>query len=48
MSFLPVHVVFPASVHAKQTILHKLPVNGPLRKCRISRSGFWVERDKFW
>lgn len=41
MSSVQGHVIFPVSVRAKQTKVHTPPADGPLRKYRISRSGFW-------
>ncbi|KAK1381885.1 Bifunctional nuclease 1 [Heracleum sosnowskyi] len=41
MSSVQGHVIFPVAVRAKQTKVQTPPVNGPLRKYRISRSGFW-------
>lgn len=34
-------VICPATVHLKQTGANMLPVNGPLMKNRVLRSGFW-------
>ncbi|KAK2994139.1 hypothetical protein RJ640_020944 [Escallonia rubra] len=41
MSSLQGPVICPA-VHAKQTGAYKLPVNGPLMKAKLLRSGFWA------
>lgn len=34
-------VICPATVHTKQTGAYTLPVNGPLMKNRVLKSGFW-------
>ena len=41
MSSVQGPVICPATVHAKQTRAYKLPINGPLMKNRVLRSGFW-------
>lgn len=41
MSSVQGPVICPATVRSKQNGVHTLPVNGPLMKDRIVRSGFW-------
>ncbi|KAL8148595.1 bifunctional nuclease 1-like [Apium graveolens] len=41
MSSVQGPVICPAAVHLKQTGAYMLPVNGPLMKNRVLRSGFW-------
>lgn len=41
MSSVQGHVIFPVAARAKQTKVQMPPTNGPLRKYKISRSGFW-------
>lgn len=42
MSSVQGHIIFPVTFRAKQTKVHtQLPANCPLRKYRISRTGFW-------
>jgi bifunctional DNase/RNase len=41
MSSVQGPVICPATVHSKQTGVYTLPLNGPLMKDRVVRSGFW-------